>query len=146
MERAVRLVLNEGMRDLASDEWQCIMLSGDCFFVLFALFLEDSTMLKNFAIAVALAASVIAFSSTASASQVRLVGPVQEIQLAADGRSATVVVTNVRGGERVTLRVTDAEILGRISAGRINRGDEIRARFDPANNNLVSTFVRTAGC
>ena len=54
-------------------------------------------MLKKFAVAAALAVSVIAFSPVASAADVKMVGVITDIKLAADGKSATATLKTVNG-------------------------------------------------
>ncbi len=103
-------------------------------------------MLKKLSLAAALAASVIAFSPMASAADVKMVGTVQEIKMAADGKSATVVLKNVKGGAEVTVTVADTETLDKFKDKRIVKGDEVRVKYDDAQNNLTSSFKKTAGC
>ncbi|MDP1651169.1 MAG: hypothetical protein Q8L56_00420 [Rhodocyclaceae bacterium] len=103
-------------------------------------------MLKKFTLAAALAVSVLAFSPVASAADVKMVGTVSEIKMAADGKSATVVLKNVKGGAEVTISVTDTETLDKFKDKRIGKGDEIRTKYDDAKGNLSSSFKKTAGC
>jgi P pilus assembly chaperone PapD len=103
-------------------------------------------MLKKFTVAAALAVSVIAFSPVASAADVRMVGAVQSINMAADGKSASVVLKNVKGGAEVTVTVSDTETLDKFKDKRIGKGDEVRVKYDDAKGNLSSSFKKTAGC
>ncbi|MFN6960637.1 MAG: hypothetical protein ACK4N6_00205 [Rhodocyclaceae bacterium] len=103
-------------------------------------------MLKKFAVAATLAASVVAFSPVASAADVKMVGVVQEIKLAPDGKSATVVLKNVKGGAEVTVLIKDDLTLDKFKDKRIVKGDEVRVKYDDAQNNLSSSFKKTAGC
>ncbi|MDI6748632.1 MAG: hypothetical protein ACOY6N_08570 [Pseudomonadota bacterium] len=103
-------------------------------------------MLKKFAVAAALAASVVAFSPVASAADVKMVGTVQEIKMAPDGKSATVVLKNVKGGAEVTVLIKDDLTLDKFKDKRIVKGDEVRVKYDDAQNNLSSSFKKTAGC
>jgi len=103
-------------------------------------------MLKKFTLAAALAVSVLAFSPVASAADVKMVGVVTEIKMAADGKSATVVLKNVKGGAEVTISIADTETLDKFKDKRIGKGDEIRTKYDDAKGNLSSSFKKTAGC
>ncbi|WP_126446364.1 hypothetical protein [Sulfuricystis multivorans] len=103
-------------------------------------------MLKKFAVAAVLAASVVAFSPIASAANVKMVGTVQEIKMAPDGKSATVVLKNVKGGAEVTVLIKDDLTLDKFKDKRIVKGDEVRVKYDDGQNNLSSSFKKTAGC
>lgn len=103
-------------------------------------------MLKKLTVAAALAVSVIAFAPVASAADVRMVGAVQAINMAADGKSASVVLKNVKGGAEVTVTVSDTETLDKFKDKRIGKGDEVRVKYDDAKGNLSSSFKKTAGC
>jgi hypothetical protein len=103
-------------------------------------------MLKKFAIAAALAASVIAFSPVASAADVKMVGTITDIKVAADGKSATAVLKNVKGGAEVTVSIKDDLTLDKFKEKKIVKGDEIRVKYDDAAGNLSSSFKKTAGC
>jgi len=103
-------------------------------------------MLKKFTVAAALAVSVIAFSPVASAADVRMVGTVQAINMAADGKSASVVLKNVKGGAEVTVSIVDNETLDKFKDKRIGKGDEVRVKYDDAKGNISSSFKKTAGC
>jgi hypothetical protein len=103
-------------------------------------------MLKKFAVAAALAVSVIAFSPVASAADVKMVGVITDIKLAADGKSATATLKNVKGGAEVTVSIKDDLTLDKFKDKRIVKGDEIRVKYDDAAGNLSSSFKKTAGC
>lgn len=103
-------------------------------------------MLKKFAVAAALAVSVIAFSPVASAADVKMVGVITDIKLAADGKSATATLKNVKGGAEVTVSIKDDLTLDKFKDKRIVKGDEIRVKYDDAQGNLSSSFKKTAGC
>ena len=103
-------------------------------------------MLKKFAVAAALAASVIAFSPVASAADVKMVGVITDIKLAADGKSATATLKNVKGGAEVTVSIKDDLTLDKFKDKRIVEGDEIRARWEKDGKNTSKSFKKTAGC
>ena len=94
-----------------------------------------------------LAASVFAFAPPAVADEVKLVGAITKITLAADGKSAVAVLKNVKGGEEVTINITDNETLDKFKDKRIVVGDEIRSKYDNAGGkNASKLFKKTAGC
>ena len=96
----------------------------------------------------ALCATVLAFSAaTALAADVKMVGVVEKIQLASDGKSAKATLKDNKSGNSVVLSISDDETLEKFKDKRIQVGDEIRARFDDAGgNNQSKSFRKTAGC
>lgn len=102
-------------------------------------------MLKKLA-AAALAASIITLSPAASAADVKMVGVITEIKLAPDGKSATATLKNVKGGAEVTVLIKDDLTLDKFKDKRIVKGDEVRVKYDDAQNNLSKSFLKTAGC
>jgi hypothetical protein len=77
----------------------------------------------------------------------RVVGPVSDIMLAPDGKSASAQIRDSKSGEMVKLRIADDETLEKFKDKRIQEGDEVRARFDRNNGeNLSKFFRRTSGC
>ncbi|SDH19746.1 hypothetical protein [Propionivibrio dicarboxylicus] len=96
----------------------------------------------------ALCATVFAFSATtALAADVKMVGVVEKIQLAPDGKSAKATLKDNKSGNSVVLSIGDDETLDKFKDKRIQVGDEIRARFDDAGgNNQSKSFRKTAGC
>jgi P pilus assembly chaperone PapD len=105
-----------------------------------------TTMFKKFAVAAALAASIVAFSPVASAADVKMVGTITEIKLAPDGKSATATLKNVKGGAEVTVTIKDDLTLDKFKDKRIVKGDEVRVKYDDAQGNLSKSFLKTAGC
>jgi hypothetical protein len=103
-------------------------------------------MLKKLTVAAALAVSVLAFAPVASAADVKMVGVITDIKLAADGKSATATLKNVKGGAEVTVSIKDDLTLDKFKDKRIVKGDEIRVKYDDAAGNLSSSFKKTAGC
>lgn len=96
----------------------------------------------------ALCAAVLALSAaTAVAADVKMVGVVEKIQLAPDGKSAKATLKDNKSGNSVVLSIGDDETLEKFKDKRIQVGDEIRARFDEAGgNNQSKSFRKTAGC
>ena len=103
--------------------------------------------LTRLIIASVLAASAIAFTPVASAEEVRMVGAITKIKVAADGKSATATLKDNKTGGAVTLNVSDDLTLDKFKDKRIVEGDEIRAKFDNASGkNSSMSFKKTAGC
>lgn len=95
---------------------------------------------------VVLAVSGAAFVGNAVADEGKMVGPVTKIKLAADGKSATAILKDVKTAELVTVTVTDDLTLDKFKDKRIVEGDEIRARFEKDGKNTAKSFKKTAGC
>jgi len=96
--------------------------------------------------------AVMAISSftvvrTASAEDVKMVGTISKIEMAADGKSATAVLKDTKTGESVSIIVTDELTLDKFKDKRIVEGDEIRCKFDKQDGkNSSKIFKKTAGC
>jgi hypothetical protein len=85
--------------------------------------------------------------TSASAEEVKMVGEITKITLAADGKSATAVLKDTKTSESVTIEITDDLTLDKFKDKRIVEGDEIRCKFNKADGkNSSKTFVKTAGC
>jgi hypothetical protein len=85
--------------------------------------------------------------NTASAQQVTVVGPVVQINMAKDGKSAVAVLKDAKTGEAVSLTISDDLTLDKFKDKRITIGDEIRARFEKKEGRNDSKYFRkTAGC
>jgi len=91
--------------------------------------------------------SVVSFSRPAHADDVKMVGTISRIELAAGNKSATAVLKDSKSGEEVTISVNDELTLDKFMDKRIVEGDEIRCKFekvDGKNNSKI--FKKTAGC
>ena len=94
-----------------------------------------------------LAVSLLGFSSSASAEEIKIVGTVMKIELAADGKSAVATLKDNKTDESVAIIVTDELTLDKFKEKKIVEGDEIRAKYDKQNGkNMSKTFKKTAGC
>lgn len=103
--------------------------------------------LSQLAIALALAAGGLTFTPVAFADDVKMVGVVTKIKMAADGKSAQATLKDVKSGESVTLNIGDDLTLDKFKDKRIQEGDEIRAKYDNAGGkNESKSFKKTAGC
>jgi hypothetical protein len=96
---------------------------------------------------VSLALGALSFSSSANAEELKMVGTVTKIELAADGKSAIAVLKDSKTGESVTIQVTDELTLDKFKDKRIVVDDEIRCRFEKeGDKNSSKVFKKTAGC
>jgi hypothetical protein len=95
---------------------------------------------------VALIAAALGFGAAAFAEQVTVVGPVTDIALAKDGKSAEATLKDSKTGAAISIHVSDELTLDKFKDKRIQVGDEIRSRFDKADHNLSKSFKKTAGC
>jgi P pilus assembly chaperone PapD len=94
-----------------------------------------------------LAISVWACSPASWAADVKMIAKVTEVQLAADGKSAVVKLSNVKDGSAVTVKVSDLATLDKLAAKTIHTGDQVRLSYDPTGGtNLSKTFKKAEGC
>ncbi len=104
------------------------------------------TKLSTLAVSITLALSGLAFTGSAAAEEGKMVGPITKITMAADGKTATAVLKDTKGGAPVSITIADELTLDKIKDKRIVEGDEIRARFDKDGKNTAKSFKKTAGC
>jgi hypothetical protein len=95
---------------------------------------------------IVLGLSSATFTASAFAEEGKMVGPVTKITLAADGKSATVILKDAKSGTPTTLTITDDLTLDKFKDKRIVEGDEIRARWEKDGKNTSKSFKKTAGC
>jgi hypothetical protein len=94
-----------------------------------------------------LVVSTLAFVPSASAEEVKMVGSITKIEMAADGKSATAILKDTKTGESVTILITDELTLDKFNDKRIVVGDEIRTKFEKdGDKNTSKMFKKTAGC
>ncbi len=86
-----------------------------------------------------------AFVGPALAEPVTIVGTISKIKLAADGKSATAILKDVKSGDAVTINISDDLTLDKFKDKRIVEGDEIRTKFEKSDGKSKS-FKKTAGC
>jgi len=93
-----------------------------------------------------MALGVFSMTKAASAAdEVKMVAVIQTINLAKDGKSATVVLK--KDDKEVTVTVDDDMTLDKFKDHRIVEGDEIRLKYEPNDGKNHSTYFRkTAGC
>jgi hypothetical protein len=91
--------------------------------------------------------STLAFVQTASAEDVKMVGSISKLVVAADKKSATVVLKDTKTAEEVTIIVNDELTLDKFADKRIVEGDEIRCKYEKVDGkNISKIFKKTAGC
>jgi len=94
-----------------------------------------------------MAFSSLAIVTTAGADDIKMIGVISKIEMAADGKSATAILKDNKSGESVPILITDDLTLDKFKDKRIVEGDEIRCKFekvDGKNNSKI--FKKTAGC
>jgi hypothetical protein len=98
-------------------------------------------------VAIFLAIGFLSFATTASAEEMKMVGVITKIELAADGKSATAVLKDDKTGESVTIQITDELTLDKLKDKRIVVDDEIRCKYEKdGDKNNAKIFKKTAGC
>ena len=104
-------------------------------------------LISNLMLSVAVVMSAASFSTPAVADDVKMVGVITKIKLAADGKSAVAILKDNKSGDSVTINITDDLTLDKFKDKRIVEGDEIRAKYDNAGGkNESKSFKKTAGC
>lgn len=91
--------------------------------------------------------STFAFVRTASAEELKIVGAITKIEMAADGKTASVVLKDTKSGQEVTILVNDELTIDKFNDKRIVDGDEIRCKYENVDGkNISKMFKKTAGC
>lgn len=91
--------------------------------------------------------SSITLVRTASAEEIKMVGTITKIELAADGKSAVAVLKDTKSEALVTITITDELTLDKFKDKRIVEGDEIRTKYEKSGDtNTSKMFKKTAGC
>jgi uncharacterized membrane protein affecting hemolysin expression len=91
--------------------------------------------------------SIVSFSRPAHAEEVKMVGTITKLTIAADNKSATAVLKDTKSSEEVTIIVNDELTLDKFMDKRIVEGDEIRCKFEKTDGkNISKMFKKTAGC
>jgi hypothetical protein len=94
-----------------------------------------------------LVVSTFAFVQSASAEELKMVGAISKIEIAADGKSATAVLKDTKTGEEVSIIISDELTLDKFNDKRIVEGDEVRCKFEKVDGkNNSKMFKKTAGC
>jgi hypothetical protein len=103
--------------------------------------------LSVMALVTVVALGVLSLSQVAFAEETKMVGVVNRIELAKDGKSAMVTLKDNKTEENVQILVTDELTLDKFKDHRIVEGDEIRCKFEPVDGkNNSKLFRKTAGC
>ena len=98
-------------------------------------------------VAIVLLLALIIPIGAAFAEEMKMIGTVGKIEMAADKKSATVILKDVKSGADVTIVVNDELTLDKFNDKRIVDGDEIRCKYDnDGGKNISRLFRKTAGC
>ncbi len=93
------------------------------------------------------AVSAPTFSGTAFADETKMVGVINKITLAPDGKSAVAVLKDNKTGQDISIFIDDDLTLDKLKDHRIVEGDEIRTKYEPeGEKNHSKSFLKTAGC
>ncbi|WP_298272502.1 hypothetical protein [Geobacter sp.] len=94
-----------------------------------------------------MALGTVSFSRVAHAEEVKMIGVIQKIDLAAGGKSATATLKDNKSSKNVVISITDDLTLDKFKDHRIVEGDEIRCKFETeGGKNHSKLFRKTAGC
>jgi len=94
-----------------------------------------------------LTVATISFVQSAAAEELKMIGTITKIEMAADGKSATVILQDNKTSESIPILVSDELTLDKFKDKRIVEGDEIRCKFDKQDGkNNSKIFKKTAGC
>jgi len=105
------------------------------------------TFVSKLMLSLAVAVSAASFSAPVAADDVKMVGVITKIKMAADGKSAVATLKDNKSGDSVTININDDLTLDKFKDKRIVEGDEIRAKYDNAGGkNESKSFKKTAGC
>jgi len=97
--------------------------------------------------AITLAIGALTFATTASAEEFKMVGTIKKMEMAADGKSATVILNDNKTEADVSIIVNDDLTLDKFKDKRIVVDDEIRCKYDnESGKNVSKMFKKTAGC
>jgi hypothetical protein len=94
------------------------------------------------------AASVLGFSRSAQAEEIKMVGVITRIEISGkDAKTATATLKDNKTEKLVPITVNDELTLDKFKDHRIVEGDEIRCKYEVIDGKNVSKFFRkTAGC
>ncbi len=91
--------------------------------------------------------AMLMLAGIARAEEIKMIGTVSKITMAADKKSAVVILKDVKSGEEVSITVVDDLTLDKFNDKRIVDGDEIRCKYDnEGGKNISKLFRKTAGC
>jgi len=97
--------------------------------------------------AVALLLMLVIPTGAVCAEELKMIGTVTKIEMAADKKSAAVILKDVKSSNDVTIIVNDELTLDKFNDKRIVDGDEIRCKYDnETGKNISKIFKKTAGC
>src|SRR6266567_289286 len=85
------------------------------------------------AVVAVLALGLYVFSSIAQADEIKMVGVITKLEVAGDGKSATVTLKDNKSGGLTVVDVIDDLTLDKFKDHRIVVGDEIRYKYEVVN-------------
>ena len=86
-------------------------------------------------------------SNAALAEEIKAIAVITKIEMAADGKSATVTLKDNKTEENIVVQVVDDLTLDKFKDHRIVVGDEIRLKYEVEGDKKMSKYFRkTAGC
>ena len=98
-------------------------------------------------LAVVTLVSIVSFSRPAHADDVKMVGTISKIEMAADNKSAAIALKDTKSNAAVTIIVNDELTLDKFNDKRIVAGDEVRCKYETVDGkNISKMFKKTAGC
>lgn len=104
-------------------------------------------IIAGYLLAVAVGFGILTFAATVQAEEIKMVGTISKIEMAADGKAAVAVLKDTKKGTEVPILVNDELTLDKFKDKRIVDGDEIRCRYDnETGKNVSRSFKKTAGC
>lgn len=94
------------------------------------------------------AMSILSFSTTADAEDIKFVGVITKIEMAGkDAKTATATLKDNKTGEPILITINDELTLDKFKDHRIGEGDEIRCKYEVVEGkNVAKLFRKTAGC
>lgn len=87
--------------------------------------------------------SLVTFTGTASAAEVKMIATIKKIEMKGD--TASVTLKDTKSDKTVTVTVKDELTLDKFKDKRIVEGDEIRLKYDDVTGES-KLFRKTAGC
>lgn len=95
-----------------------------------------------------LAFGFFAVSGIAHAEEIKMVvGVITKLEVAKDGKSATVTLKDNETGNLIVVNVTDDLTIDKFNDHRIGEGDGVRCKYEVVDGKNESKFFKkTAGC
>lgn len=101
--------------------------------------------MKKLLAAASLAVAFVLVTATPARAEEKMLGTVQKIVVAKDGKSAVATLKDSKSGAPVDIFVADDVTLKKFDDHRIGNGDEIKAKFEKKDGKNLATFFKKAG-